>query len=149
MRASVTQEQLREGQLANEPASPALHLHAVKVLATLLLLRHGRLDRGEGPPVFRIRRALLVGGESTGGGAELARCTFAVTLSSERMRLHLLMLVLFMGYITNRSNLNDADPNMNSQCRSQSLILFQALAVRDPASFPLSPSSAIDVDDLA
>ena len=59
------------------------------------------------------------------------------------------MLVLFMGYITNRSNLNDADPNMNPQCRSQSLILFQALAVRDPASFPLSPSSAIDVDDLA
>ena len=46
---------------------------------------------------------------STGGGAELARCTFAVILSSERMRLHLLTLVLFRSYITNRSNLlNDA-----------------------------------------
>ena len=54
----------------------------------------------------RIRRALLVWGESTGGGAELARRTFAVT---ERMRLHLFMLVLFRSYITNRSNLlNDA-----------------------------------------
>ena len=49
------------------------------------------------------------GAKSTGGGAELARCTFAVILSAEHMRLHHLTLVLFRSYITNRSNLlNDA-----------------------------------------